>query len=215
MKPWITALAATLLAAAGPALADNQGHGPARAALEAFADDLRGLHAEFQQRVVDPEGRLIEDGSGQVWISRPDCFRWEYAGEFPELIVADGRHVWLYDQALEQVTVKPQSGLAEDTPLMLLTDLSGLDEQFVVTELGRDGDLDLLELVARGREGEFERVIIGLRGGQLSLMVLEDAFGIRTDIRYTRLERNPALDSGLFDFEPPPGTDVIGEPGTG
>ena len=39
---------------------------------------------------------------------------------------------------------------------------------------------------------------------------MEDAFGLRTEIRFEDVERNPALDGGLFRFEPPPGVDVIG-----
>lgn len=192
--------------------ADN-GPVTARSLLESFTDGLETLHAPFRQTIINPDGSVLETGEGEAWIQRPNRFSWSYHGEFPELIIADGVSVWLYDQSLEQVTVKPQSGLLEDTPLMLLTDLSGLDEQFVVTELGRDGELHLLELAARDVEGEFERIILGLNERGLSLMVLEDAFGIRTEVHFTAIERNPTVPPGHFEFEPPPGVDVIGEPG--
>ena len=41
---------------------------------------------------------------------------------------------------------------------------------------------------------------------------LEDAFGMRTEILFSDIRRNPGLQPSLFQFEPPPGTDVIGEP---
>lgn len=185
--------------------------GPARASLERFNAGLERLQAGFRQQVISAEGELLETGEGRVWISRPNRFRWQYSGEFPELIVADGERIWMYDETLEQVTVKPQSGLAEDTPLMLLTDLSGLDRQFNVTELGEIEGVQLLELAVKSREAEFDRVLLGLEGDRLALMVLEDAFGIRTEIRFDDLTRNPDLEQGLFRFEPPPGVDVVGE----
>jgi outer membrane lipoprotein-sorting protein len=39
---------------------------------------------------------------------------------------------------------------------------------------------------------------------------MEDAFGLRTEIRFESLERNPVLEPGLFEFTPPDGVDVIG-----
>ena len=207
MRRWLP-LAVGILAA--PAAGAGEA-GPARTALERFAANLDDLHAAFEQQVTDPEGRLVETGTGEVWVRRPDGFRWAYHGEFPELIVADGERIWLYDEVLEQVTVKSQSGLAQDTPLMLLTDLTGLDRQFSVSELGENDGMHLLELAANDREGEFERVILGLRGDALEAMILEDAFGIRTEIRFSDVERNPGLDPALFRFIPPPGVDVVGD----
>ena len=185
--------------------------GPARAGLEAFSDGLDRLHARFTQTITSEEGRMLESGKGEIWISRPGRFRWRYEGEFPELIVADGEQVWIYDESLEQVNVRKQSGLAGDSPLTLLTDLSGLDEQFTVTEMGSTGEMDLLNLDTNGSESEFNRVILGLRNNEVAMMAMEDAFGMRTEIRFEDIQRNPALDDSLFLFEAPPGVDVVGD----
>ncbi len=207
MKQFSLLLAAVL---AGSAVTAQEA-GPARSALERFSDGLLHLHATFNQTVVDQEGSLMEEGTGDIWVSRPNLFRWAYAGDFPELIIADGERVWLYDESLEQVTVKEQSGLAVNSPLMLLTDLSGLDEQFTVTELGEYQDMQLLELTSSGSDVEFDRVILGLRNDELAMMALEDAFGMRTEILFDAVRRNPDIEEGLFQFTPPPGVDVIGE----
>ena len=142
---------------------------------------------------------------------QPGLFRWSYGGDFPELIVADGKKLWLYDPTLEQVTVKAQSGLAENSPLMLLTDLASIDEQFRVTEVGDYEGLNLLELVSLNPESEFDRVMLGFNNDQLALMSLEDAFGLRTQVLFTDVSRNPTLDPDLFVFIPPENTDIVGE----
>ena len=184
--------------------------GPARAQLEQFAHELESLYAHFDQQVLKPDGLVEDKSSGEVWLLRPNRFRWQYGGEFPELVVADGQKVWLYDEMLEQVTIKEQSFMTSDSPLMLLTDVSRIEEQFEVRELGGDSGLQLLELRSRNPESEFERILLGLDKGELLLMAMEDAFGLRTEIRFREIQRNPTLDEKLFQFTPPEGVDVIG-----
>jgi outer membrane lipoprotein carrier protein len=43
-------------------------------------------------------------------------------------------------------------------------------------------------------------------------MELVDHFGQTTKLRFSNVERNPALDASRFRFTPPPGTDVLGQP---
>ncbi|MEE8495780.1 MAG: outer membrane lipoprotein chaperone LolA [Xanthomonadales bacterium] len=185
--------------------------GPARAQLERFTEGLKSLYARFDQQVINTDGLVEENSNGQFWSAQPNRFRWEYGGDFPQLVVTDGQKVWLYDVMLEQVTVREQSSLSVDSPLTLLTDISQLDVQFDVRELGDDSGLDLLELRARNPESLFERVLLGLEDDKVRLMTMEDAFGLRTEIRFKDIKRNPKLDEELFHFTPPEGVDVIGD----
>ena len=209
MKAHQMLLSACLVLASPMASAGDSG--PAQSSLERFSAGLESLHARFSQRVITPEGVVENEGEGEVWLQTPGLFRWASEGDYPELIVADGQYVWMYDEMLEQVTVKPQSEQAENSPLMLLTDPAGLERQFTITEAGQHEGVDLLTLESSNPESEFDRVLLGFEQDQLVLMGLEDAFGLRTEIRFSELIRNLPLDPGLFRFEPPPGTDVVGE----
>jgi len=42
-------------------------------------------------------------------------------------------------------------------------------------------------------------------------MTLMDTFDQTTVIEFDHLQVNPSLDDALFEFEPPPGTDVVGQ----
>lgn len=185
--------------------------GPGRVQLEQFSRGLETLHARFDQRVISSDGAVEDGSSGEVWLQRPGLFRWEYGGDYPERVIADGKNIWIHDVVLEQVTVKSQSDTAVNSPLILLTDLSQLDTQFAVREVGKDGELQLIELRSRASESEFERLLLGLSEDVLRLMIMEDAFGLRTEIRFQQVERNPRLDPELFSFIPPESADVIGE----
>jgi len=207
---WAVSFLVTLLVLAIPSIVTAQS-GPARVQLERFTNGLKSLHARFDQLVINADGLVEENSSGQLWIAHPNRFRWEYGGKFPELMVADGEKIWLYDEMLEQVTIRQQSSLTSDSPLTLLTDLGQLDGQYDVRELGDDSGLDLLELRARNPESQFERVLLGLDDDRVILMIMEDVFGLRTEIRFKDIERNPQLNEELFHFTPPEGVDVIGD----
>jgi outer membrane lipoprotein carrier protein len=196
------------LSVADTGQADTQS---ARAQLERFSAQLETLHAQFEQRVIGTDGVIGDNSSGEVWLRRPGLFRWEYGGDFPEVVVADGKNIWIYDEVLEQVTVKDQTQVAMNSPLVLLIDLGQLDEQFEVREAGASDQWLLLELRSRSAESDFERILLGLNEDSLQLMVMEDAFGLRTEINFVGVERNPELEPGLFTFVPPDSVDVIGE----
>ncbi len=192
------------------AVLNAESSGPARAELERFTTGLDHFQAAFTQIVRSQDGRVQDQTEGRFWLQTPDKLRWVYSGDFPETIVADGRNIWIYDESLAQVTVKPQSGQASDSPLMILADVSQLDEQFHLTELGEFEGMLLLELKSMDGESEFERILLGMNSEGIRMMVMEDAFGQRTEVRFMDTARNAPAESELFKFTPPEGTDVVG-----
>lgn len=198
-------LAAVL--ASGTALAG------ARDQLSVFSRNLRGLQGSFDQRVYDPNGRQSDHSTGSVALSAPRQFRWQYLKPSPQLIVADGDQVWLYDPDLEQVTVRPQSLAEQDSPLAVLIDPTELDRSYKVTEDGAAGGLGWLSLVPRkGDDAPFQKARLGFGASGLVRMELFDTLGQRTVIGFSPWKRNPKFPAGTFRFVPPKGTDVVGTP---
>ena len=183
----------------------------AREQMSAFTRGLKGLDAQFQQRVYDPNGRQSETSSGNVKLSAPRQFRWEYQKPSPQLIVADGDHIWIYDPDLEQVTVRNQSMAEQSSPLAVLIDPSALDRQYKVSEGGRSNGLQWLVLSPKkGEEAPFQNARLGFGPAGLVRMELKDALGQRTVIGFSPWRRNPRFAAGTFKFTPPPGADVVG-----
>ena len=187
----------------------------ARDDLNAFTKGLKGLNGQFSQQVFDPKGKLKEASSGKVALSAPRLFRWEYQKPYPQLIVADGKTVWIYDPDLEQVTRRPQGVEEQHSPLSALIDPGKLDAQFVVKEAGTEGGLDWLVLAPKGGEGEasFQSARLGFGDAGLVRMQVVDNLGQRTVIDFTGWQRNPSFGKDVFRYSPPKGVDVIGEGG--
>lgn len=198
-------LALMLWAHAFPALAD------ARARLDAFVEGTKSLKAQFTQTVTDAKGRKTQEASGSLFLSRPGKFRWVYSKPYAQLIVGDGKKLWIYDEDLDQVTVRKLDQAIGESPAALLAGSNDLDKLFNLKDAGSRDGLEWLEATPKGKEGSFERVRMGFRGNDLAAMELEDNFGQTTVLRFSNLERNPALGSSLFRFTPPKGTDVIGQ----
>lgn len=183
----------------------------ARARLEAFAHGLDALNGEFTQTTMDANGEVQEESRGTLALAAPRQFRWQYAEPFPQLIVADGNNVWIYDQDLDQVTVRNQSTEESQSPLTVLVDLSQLDRDYVVQALKDRGNLAWLGLTSRAKEPPFKRIEIGFDALGPKQMLLEDLLGNRTEWRFSNWQRNPKLAPDTFRFTPPQGVDVIGE----
>jgi len=203
---WRGVLSLLLLAMAATVQA---GEGEAR--LDRFLDGLHTMEAKFIQTLIDPRGELIEESHGTLWLSRPGRFRLHYSNPYEQLYVADGEKIWMYDKDLEQVTVKPQSDALGSTPAMLLSTTEPLQQNFAISELGAHEGFQWLELKPLAADSNFDFVRLALEGDVLRAMEMVDGFGQTTRLYFESVVRNPQLAADKFQFEPPPGVDVIGE----
>jgi outer membrane lipoprotein carrier protein len=179
--------------------------------LDQFMTGTRSAQGTFQQRIYDRNGKLVQASSGTLAFLRPGKFRWSYVKPYPQLIVGDGERVWVYDEDLKQVTVRKLDLALGATPAALLAGDNAAMKSFVLQEDGAKDGLEWLVATPREKDSSFERIRMGFGAGGLARMELTDAFGQRTELVFTALERNPSLAPGLFNFTPPPGADVIGD----
>jgi len=185
--------------------------GPAREALNQFSGKVKTLSGNFSQTIVDANGRTIDESSGLLKLQAPRQFRWDVQKPEPQLVIADGDNIWVYDIELEQVSVRPQSFDESNSPLAVLLDLAMLDQEFFVSESGNESGLQWLQLKSRAKEPEFQSAKLGFDKSGLAQMQLTDNFGQRTIIRFSQWRKNTALLASEFKFTPPAGVDVVGQ----
>jgi outer membrane lipoprotein carrier protein len=194
------------------ATAPQSARGEAMPQLHAFAAGLEGIEARFVQRVFDANERIVEQSRGALAMSRPNLFRWQYTEPFQQLIVADGRRVWIYDPDLEQVTVRDQGEAENDSPLSVLLDPEGIEARYYLQELGAAEGADWLRLLPIEEGGEIRFADLVFQGGVLRAMHLHDTLGQRNVLLFEDWVRNPDFTADGFRFEVPEGVDVVGEP---
>jgi outer membrane lipoprotein carrier protein len=176
-----------------------------------FVRATQSARADFEQKVYDRGGKLTQESKGSFVFQRPGLFRWVYAKPVDQVIVGDGERVWIHDRDLNQVTVRKLSAALGSTPAALLAGSAEIEKAFEISEAGSRDGLEWLEAKPREREAGFERVRMGFDADGLRAMELLDHFGQTTQLRFSKLVRNPKVDRSEFRFEPPKGADVLGE----
>ena len=184
------------------------------AGVERFQSYLRGTQtarADFEQKVFDREKKLVQQSKGSFSFLRPGRFRWSYAQPYAQLIVGDGARVWIYDEDLNQVTVRAMARALGSTPAALLAGAADVERAFELSDAGSRDGLEWLEAKPREREAGFERIRLGMGTAGVQAMELADHFGQTTVLRFSNIVRNPPLEPSTFRFTPPKGADVLGE----
>lgn len=193
---------------AGAAEADGNG----AVLLDRFIEETRTLQADFSQELLDGEGNLVEAASGTLSLKRPNRFLWSYAEPFEQQVVADAGNLWIHDVELAQVTVSPLEGAIASSPAMLLSGDGRIRDGFEIVESSTDGEIVWISLAPREQGADFRSVQLGFASGELFALVLVDALGQVTSIVFQNVAVNLDIEDEFFEFEPPAGADVIGEP---
>ena len=118
------------------------GAATAEARVEQALGELKTLESRFEQTLSGKHGEVLERASGTLYIQKPDRFRWVYETGVRQLIVSDGTRLWLYDQELDQVTVRALGQALAATPAALLSGTGHAAMSFRITDLGSYESLD-------------------------------------------------------------------------
>jgi len=208
------------------------------AQLRAFVKDVQSGRGSFTQTVTSPDGKKTRKSTGTLEFLRPNRFRFAYTAPTEQLIVGDGKQVWLHDVDLNQVTVRPMGQALGATPAALLAGGS-LDKDFVLINVPAEAPvaasssgaasaaptaqqatkavtaqaaLDWVEARPRHKEGQFQSVRVGFRHGQLAELEILDSFGQRSRLTFTLFEPHAKVAADRFQFTPPKGADVLMQP---
>ena len=127
--------------------------------LDKLLSSWKTLSADFTQQVFTGDGQGQELYRGKLYLSKPNRFRWIITQPEPQVVVADGKNLWVYDEELEQASVQPLSQQLSETPALFLSgeftqitqvfnvsQLKGTDQRFLITPKKEDNLLQQMVL---------------------------------------------------------------------
>jgi outer membrane lipoprotein carrier protein len=199
-----TSLIAATLLFAGAA------HASALDQFKTFVAGTKSARGEFTQTQV-LKTKTGKTSSGTFVFSRPGKFIWTYQKPYEQLLQADGETLYLYDKDLNQVTTRKLGGALGSSPAAILFGSNDLDKNFTLSEAGTHDGLEWLTATPKSKDTTFEQIGIGLKDGFPQAMELKDNFGQTVLLKFTNVQRNPALGPQAFKFDVPKGAEVVNQ----
>lgn len=185
--------------------------GAAASPIESLArllEPYRTFSADFQQSTLDSKGASITEMTGALAIASESIFYWKTNPPFSQVIVADGEVLWVFDEDLYQVQVRPLDDTMTASPAAILSgDLDVLGSRFQITE-ERSGTIAIYALQPRATDEVTRQIVLRFDGTRLLDLSIEDALGNRSLVSLTEVKYGKPADA-LFEFKPPDGADVI------
>jgi outer membrane lipoprotein carrier protein len=184
--------------------------------LETFLKTVKSGRATFTQVVTSPsrDGQppKTRTSTGSFEFVRPNKFRFDYKKPFEQVIVADGRNIWLYDADLNQVTERKQDSFFGSTPAAVIAaapNTAALTRDFNLEGAPDKDGLQWAVATPKNRDGQLNSMRVGFRAGQLAQLEIVDGFGQRSVITFDKMETNAAIPADRFHFKPPQGAQVV------
>jgi outer membrane lipoprotein carrier protein len=184
--------------------------------LEAAYGKLNDLKAEFDQTAFNKSLNQSIPAQGTVYLKKGGKLRWEYADPTPQQIVSDGKTVWIYTPALNQVNVGPAPEALAGPAGSFLAGLGRVREHFAVRFLNpaeprdKDGNV-VIDLTPRQPLPTMNRLILTLdpRVWDVRKAVVYDQFENTVTMQFRKTVVNSGLADSLFTFVAPKGVATV------
>lgn len=183
--------------------------------LESSYKGVNSLKADFTQSYQ--WGSRSREESGTVYFARGGRMRWEYRAPEEKLFLADDKNVLMYipeEKQLTRTTVKASEDVR--VPFRLL--LSRLDMHKVFERIefadgamnAQTGDRVLRAIPKHGDDSGIHEVLLDI-SPEYDIRRLEVTYTDRSKMTFDfrDLKRNVSISASLFQFTPPPGTQII------
>jgi len=184
--------------------------------LEAAYSRVTDLRAEFTQTAFNKSLNQTIPAQGTVYLKKGGRLRWEYTEPTPQEIVSDGRKLWVYTPALNQVNVGDAPEALAGPAGSFLAGLGRLRAEFGVRFLNPaqpkdDGGNWVLDLTPKQPLPTLARLILAVdaKTWELRTAVVYDQFENTVTMRFAKVAINSSLPDGLFTFVTPKGVATV------
>jgi len=186
--------------------------------LESSYRSVKTLRAEFVQTYM-ADGRTRGE-SGTVSFARGGRMRWDYRQPEEKVFVSDGKYLLLYVPSEKQMT-RSRVKESDDArvPFRLLLSRLNLGRVFEHIEFAdqalkpEKGDRVLRALPKHEEEGGYHEVLMEITPEfDIHRLVIHFSDQSSMEFTFNRVDRNAQMDSSIFKFTPPAGTEVIDSP---
>ncbi len=183
------------------------------ARLERSEKEIRAASFDYVQEIAYPLTGEKQVSSGRFAFQKPACLRIEQKTPAEQLIVSNGRKVWIHTPLYRQVLVDTWKRWMKNSavPSSLMnfgTAWSGMKKKYTVKRSGTEDGMPVLTMEPKNAGDWKMKFWINEETLVPARMQLAGENVIITT-RTSRYVKNPPMPASSFDFAPPEGTETI------
>src|SRR4030095_5309452 len=198
-----------------PAAQSDRCRDRAATAVQSHYEGVRDVSARFEQTTHAARLGTTPDkpatSRGRVSLAKPGKMRWTYEEPEPSVVVSDGKTVWIFDPAFDEVQKLPAAeGFVTGAAAQFLLGAGDMQRDFKTTAVSCSEPAAELELVPR-QPATYEKVLLVVEPatGNVRQTRIVDLLGnaVVVEFRDQKFNLNPPASE--FQFDVPPGAKVI------
>jgi outer membrane lipoprotein carrier protein len=176
---------------------------------------VRTARATFEQSITNALTGSAIPSKGEFEQSRPDRFAFRFSDPKGDVIISDGKFVWLYlpSSTPGQVIRAPLTADLEGSIDLIGAFFTNPRSRYAISDAGAatigGRSTRAVDLTPRGDAG-FTKARVWIDGdGMLQQFEAQENNGVTRRVRILSYERNATVASGAFSFKPPKGVKVV------
>lgn len=176
--------------------------------LSAKLSKFKTYHANFTQITKDSNGRVIQQSSGQMWLMPPGRFKWQSDKPTKQLIITNGKYLWVYDVDLQQATQQVLDNKAHVNPVSILSgSISDIQANFLVFP----STPGVFILKPKNHNLDFKQIKLVFVNDRITQMEVINNLDETTDFDFANIQINQPLSTDFFELKVSKDVDILKE----
>ncbi len=188
---------------------------PEQKALDAVQKNYEKVltfEADFTQSSYVKMMNKTQHSNGSVLIKKPGKMKWTYGAPDTQILISNGKTLWLYASDEEQVTKVPiESIYSSNTPALFLAGKGKLTKSFNVESVNLDKNPISITLIPKEEDQALTRLQLfaNKKNYQITGSTVYDKLGNKTEIQFSKIKTNQNIPEETFQFQVPPNVEVL------
>jgi outer membrane lipoprotein-sorting protein len=174
-----------------------------------FFNRIDTLHAEFTQKNKGVSASSIIQGSGEIFLKKPNKLIWDMHEPFKKIMVINGSTMIFYDEDLNQALISDYIEDNKSSWINLFMKGKYNDDAKLIKEQTLIDDQYYVSFMIDDYRDQYKSVVFVFQNERLHIVKLEDLSSEVIEIEFTKFEINPTITKTLFNYTVPQSADVI------
>jgi len=178
-----------------------------------FFNNIDTMRAEFIQINKGVSSTSAIQGSGEIFLEKPNKLFWEMLEPYRKTMVINGSTMIFYDEDLNQALISDYIKDNNSSWINLFMESKYSNDAQLIKEQTLIDDQYYVSFMIDDFRDQYKSVIFVFQNERLNKVKLEDLSSQTIEIEFTAFEINPIIKETLFNFTVPQSADVIDQRG--